>query len=125
MKETMAMRAPLLERLEELLDRGGTKKDVALLAVSAVALGFSFFAPETLPFNPAWIAIVLCGAPIILGGSARRAPVPKGPARCQPERGAPFHPAVMRPVSGAPRGRGGRSVARKISSCWRSARRLW
>ena len=63
----MAMRAPLLERLEELLDRGGTKKDVALLAVSAVALGFSFFAPETLPFNPAWIAIVLCGAPIILG----------------------------------------------------------
>lgn len=33
MKETMAMRAPLLERLEELLDRGGTKKDVALLAV--------------------------------------------------------------------------------------------
>ena len=67
MKETMAMRAPLLERLEELLDRGGTKKDVALLAVSAVALGFSFFAPETLPFNPAWIAIVLCGAPIILG----------------------------------------------------------
>ena len=42
---------------------GGTKKDVALLAVSAVALGFSFFAPETLPFNPAWIAIVLCGAP--------------------------------------------------------------
>ncbi|MFQ9179631.1 MAG: heavy metal translocating P-type ATPase [Eggerthella lenta] len=61
------MRAPLLERLEELLDRGGTKKDVALLAVSAVALGFSFFAPETLPFNPAWIAIVLCGAPIILG----------------------------------------------------------
>ena len=39
----------------------------ALLAVSAVALGFSFFAPETLPFNPAWIAIVLCGAPIILG----------------------------------------------------------
>ena len=35
MKETMAMRAPLLERLEELLDRGGTKKDVALLAVFA------------------------------------------------------------------------------------------
>ena len=43
MKETMAMRAPLLERLEELLDRGGTKKDVALLAVSAAALiGMAF-----------------------------------------------------------------------------------
>ena len=63
----MTRRAPLLERLEALLERVGTKKDVALLAVSAVALGFSFFAPETLPFNPAWIAIVLCGAPIILG----------------------------------------------------------
>ena len=54
------------EKLESLLEMGGTKKDIALLCISALALILSFFAPDILPFNPAWIAIILCGIPIIL-----------------------------------------------------------
>ncbi len=54
-------------RLEEVLEIGGTKRDVAFLAVSAVALVASFFWPQDWPVNPAWVAIVLCGVPIICG----------------------------------------------------------
>ncbi len=54
------------EKVESLLELGGTKKDIAFLCISAAALILSYFAPDILPFNPAWIAIVLCGAPIIL-----------------------------------------------------------
>lgn len=56
----------VIEKLEELMEWGGTKKDIAFLVVSAISLIFSFFMPDVLPFDPAWIAIVLCGAPIIL-----------------------------------------------------------
>ena len=56
-----------MNRLSEILEVGGTKKDIVLLVISAVALLFSIFMPEqTLPFNVAWIAIILCGLPIIL-----------------------------------------------------------
>ena len=55
--------------LEELLELGGTTKDMALLAISGATLLVSIFEPvglrETLPFDPAWVAIVLCGVPII------------------------------------------------------------
>lgn len=54
------------EKVESLLEMGGTKKDIALLCISALALILSFFAPDILPFDPAWIAIILCGVPIIL-----------------------------------------------------------
>ncbi len=54
-----------LHNLEKFLERGGVKKDIALLAISALFLILSLInAP--LPFNPAWVAIVLCGFPIIL-----------------------------------------------------------
>ena len=66
-KEMVAVRIPTLEKVEELMDAGGTRKDIVLLAVSALALAVSFFAPGLLPFDPAWIAIVLCGAPIVIG----------------------------------------------------------
>lgn len=60
------LRVRALEPLEAFLELGGTRKDIALLIVSAVALVLSFFFPQALPFDPAWIAIVLCGVPIVL-----------------------------------------------------------
>ncbi|MGI6106292.1 MAG: heavy metal translocating P-type ATPase [Raoultibacter sp.] len=57
----------IFEKLEEVLEWGGVKKDVTLLIVSTIALVFSFFAPSLFPINPAWIAIILCGTPIVLG----------------------------------------------------------
>ena len=55
----------LMEKLEHLLELGGTKKDIAFLVVSGIALIVSLTGPE-LPFNAAWVAIILCGVPIIL-----------------------------------------------------------
>lgn len=52
--------------IEKLLDWGGTKKDIALLAVSGAALAVSIFHLIPLPFDAAWVAIILCGVPIIL-----------------------------------------------------------
>ena len=59
---------PLFAPLEKLLDAGGIKKDVVLLACSAVAVVASLATGGAagLPFDPAWIAIVLCGLPIVL-----------------------------------------------------------
>lgn len=56
----------IIERLEYFMDLGGTKKDILLLFISGAALLFSIFVPLPLPFDAAWIAIVLCGIPIIL-----------------------------------------------------------
>lgn len=55
-----------MEKLEEFLEWGGTKKEIALLIVSAAALVCSIFSLLPLPFDAAWISIVLCGIPIIL-----------------------------------------------------------
>ncbi len=55
-----------MKRLEQLLELGGTRKDIALLAISGLALIVSIFDLIPLPFDAAWIAIVLCGVPIIL-----------------------------------------------------------
>lgn len=54
------------DKLEEFLDLGGIKKDVVLLAVSGIAVVASLLKWQPLPFDLAWIAIVLCGLPIIL-----------------------------------------------------------
>lgn len=54
-----------MEKLEHLLELGGVKKDIAFLAISAVALIISIFDLVPLPFDAAWIAIILCGLPII------------------------------------------------------------
>jgi len=56
----------MLDRLEKLLEWGGTRRDVALLSVSGFALLLSMLDIEPLPFGVAWIAIVLCGVPIVL-----------------------------------------------------------
>ena len=55
-----------MKMLERLLEWGGIKRDIAFLVISAVALVISLFVPLPLPFDAAWIAIILCGVPIIL-----------------------------------------------------------
>lgn len=55
-----------VQKLEHIMEWGGVRKDVILLAVSAVALVVSIFNILHLPFDAAWVAIILCGIPIIL-----------------------------------------------------------
>ena len=43
-----------------------TKKDIVLLVLSGIALVISIFDLLPLPFDAAWVAVVLCGIPIIL-----------------------------------------------------------
>lgn len=56
----------MVERLEWFLELGGMKKDIVLLVISGIALVVSIFDLWSLPFEPAWVAIILCGVPIIL-----------------------------------------------------------
>ncbi len=56
----------LMKQLERLLETGGAKKDIILLAVSGVSLILSLTNAVPLPFDIAWVAIILCGLPIIL-----------------------------------------------------------
>lgn len=58
--------AVIVAKLEKILEWGGVKRDAAFIAVSGAALAASFFGAGWLPFDAAWIAIALCGAPIIL-----------------------------------------------------------
>ncbi len=55
-----------MKQLEKFLEWGGTKKDIALLVISGVALLISIFGGSAFPVDPAWVAIILCGIPIIL-----------------------------------------------------------
>ena len=60
----------LMYKLEELMEIGGTRKDILFLVLGGLSLVFSLlnsrldFLP--LPFDIAWISILLCGIPIIL-----------------------------------------------------------
>lgn len=57
----------LMHKLEELLELGGVKKDIIFLVISGIALLLSMILPEDiLPFHLAWVAVILCGVPIIL-----------------------------------------------------------
>ncbi len=56
----------LMKKLEALLEKGGTKKDITLLVISGIFLILSLTGWAPLPFNLAWISIILCGVPIIL-----------------------------------------------------------
>lgn len=55
-----------MEKLEHFLELGGTKKDITLLVISGIALIVSIFDLVPLPFDASWVAIILCGIPIIL-----------------------------------------------------------
>lgn len=54
------------EKLEQFLELGGTKKEIILLIISGIALLISIFDLIPIPFDIAWVAIILCGIPIIL-----------------------------------------------------------
>ena len=56
----------LMEKLEGLLEWGGIKKDVTLLVISGLAMLASLLKWQPLPFDMAWVAIILCGVPIVL-----------------------------------------------------------
>lgn len=56
----------IMKKLEHLLELGGVKKDITLLCISGVALILSLTGVVPLPFDIAWVAIILCGVPIIL-----------------------------------------------------------
>lgn len=55
----------LIEKVDEVLEWGGMKKRIIFLAVSAISLLLSIF-DAPMPFDTAWLAIILCGLPILL-----------------------------------------------------------
>lgn len=57
----------IVEKIEEIMEWGGTAKDITLLVISALALLISIFhLVPGLPFDAAWVEIILCGIPIIM-----------------------------------------------------------
>lgn len=55
-----------MEKLEKFLEWGGIKKDITFLVLSGIALLFSMIGAKGTMGNFVWVAIVLCGVPIIL-----------------------------------------------------------
>ena len=55
-----------VKKLEALMKIGGIKKDICFLVISGIALIISIFKLIPLPFDAAWVAIILCGIPIIM-----------------------------------------------------------
>ena len=53
------------DKIEHFMFLGGTKKDIVLLVIAAVSLIISMTKPFELPFDAAWVAIILCGIPIL------------------------------------------------------------
>ncbi|HIT31341.1 MAG TPA: hypothetical protein IAC25_00665 [Candidatus Enterenecus stercoripullorum] len=56
----------MMKKLEALLEVGGVRKDIVLLVLSGLSLLISVFDLLPHPFDAAWVAILLCGVPIIL-----------------------------------------------------------
>ena len=60
----------LTEKIETFMEVGGTKRDIICLILGGISLLLSLlnsrFNLYSLPFDMAWIAVVLCGLPIIL-----------------------------------------------------------
>ena len=54
-----------MKKLESLLAVGGIKKDITLLAISGAAILCSLLGVRPFPFDTAWVAIILCGIPIV------------------------------------------------------------
>ncbi len=57
------------EKIEDVFAIGGTTKDIVFIVISAICLIASLFFEELFPFDPGWIAIVLCGIPIVVGAA--------------------------------------------------------
>ena len=56
-----------VEYMEQLLELGGMRKDMALLAISGAAVIASLLGLSIAGIDPAWISVILCGMPIVLG----------------------------------------------------------
>ncbi|WP_251440007.1 heavy metal translocating P-type ATPase [Veillonella intestinalis] len=56
----------VFSRVEYILELGGIKKDIVFLVLSGLAVLASLFDIQPFPFDIAWVAIILCGVPIIL-----------------------------------------------------------
>ena len=56
-----------MKKLEDLLEWGGTRKDIAFLIISGTALAASLLHLDPWGVDLAWTALILCGIPIILG----------------------------------------------------------
>ncbi len=55
-----------MKKLEYLLELGGMKRDIVFLILSGIAVLCSLLKIQPFSFDMAWVAIVLCGLPIIL-----------------------------------------------------------
>ena len=55
-----------MERLEAFLEWGGIRRRAVCLVLSGAALLLSMLKLVPLPFDPAWVAVILCGVPIVL-----------------------------------------------------------
>ncbi|MCD7854767.1 MAG: cation-translocating P-type ATPase [Clostridiales bacterium] len=56
----------LMKKLEALLEKGGTKKDISLLVISGISLILSLTGLNPFPFDIVWVSVILCGVSIIL-----------------------------------------------------------
>lgn len=56
----------IIGKVEEFMELGGKKKDIVFLVLGGLSLMISVFDLVPLPFDAAWVAIILCGVPIIL-----------------------------------------------------------
>ena len=56
----------IIEKIEGILEWGGIPKDITGLVLGGISLVISIFDLLPLPFDAAWIAIILCGLPIIM-----------------------------------------------------------
>lgn len=65
----------LMDKLEALLEIGGTKRDITFLCISGAALILSLLKIEVFPFDIAWVPIILCGVPISISISIRLCPL--------------------------------------------------
>ena len=59
----------LADRIENALAFGGIRKDILLLVISAISLVLSLSAKDAFPIDPAWVAVILCGIPILIESS--------------------------------------------------------
>ncbi len=55
----------VLLKFGDFLSLGGTKKDIIFLVISGISLILSILKVIKLPFNIAWVSIILCGLPIV------------------------------------------------------------
>lgn len=56
----------IIEKTEDFMELGGMKKDILFLVLSGISLIVSIFDLFPIPFDAAWVAIILCGIPIIM-----------------------------------------------------------